>query len=121
MVDIVEKKQPYLFLALGHLKVHLMLTLLTLTFVGTEAHSEDHITSLRTILHLFFQVTGRASIILTRSHCWTGFRKMISEQTISTAMSNPCSVCISTCSRRLRPGRVSGEASGALPHKDENS
>ena len=37
MVEIVKQKQPYLLLALGHLKVHRTLTLLTLTFMGTEA------------------------------------------------------------------------------------
>lgn len=45
------KNQLCLFLALGYLKAQQMLTLLTWTFLGTEAYGKDHITSLCTTLH----------------------------------------------------------------------
>lgn len=109
MVDTTEKKTAAPLSGSWPPKVHQTLTLLTLTFMGAEACGEDHITSLGTIPHSFFYVTGRTSIILTRSCCWTGFRKMISEQSVfSSAMPKPCSVCTLTHSRRPHPRRVAG-------------
>lgn len=125
MVDTTEKKTAAPLSGSWPPKVHQTLTLLTLTFMGAEACGADHITSLGTIPHSFFYVTGRTSIILTRSCCWTGFRKMISEQSVfSSAMPKPCSVCTLTHSRRPHPRRVAGggwQASRALPNKGEHS
>lgn len=56
---------------------------------GNRAYDEEHITSLGTILHLFFRSLEELQSFLTSCCCWTGLRTMISEQTVlSLAMFN---------------------------------
>lgn len=60
VVDATEEKTScYLFLALGswQFEVQQMLSLMTLTFMGTEVYGGNHMASLDTILHCPMKVS----------------------------------------------------------------